>query len=240
MSVRTWVEQWPVYRQVTGDDRLGLGAASRSRTTAAAAPADRHRRPGGQVGLPVLRGRLRARTSTSRTTRSSRSRATRDSPDQPRPAVPEGLGHACSSPPAPQRRHQVLYRRPYGTDWEELDLRHGDGHGRRPGRRRPARETWRVGGRRQADPPHAGHRQPRRRDAGQRGELPHQEAASPRWASSRSRTRPAYDTPPPSPVWGPRSAAAARRRSSRTCRTPTASSSRARTWPSATRSGSSG
>ena len=41
--------------------------------------------------------------------------------------------------------------------------------------------------------------------------------------TSRSRTRPAYDTPPPSPVWGPRSAGAARPRSSRTSRTPTAS-----------------
>jgi hypothetical protein len=31
-------------------------------------------------------------------------------------------------------------------------------------------------------------------------------SCSPRWAPSRSRTRPAFDTPPRSPVWGPASA----------------------------------
>jgi hypothetical protein len=56
----------------------------------------------------------------------------------------------------------------------------------------------------------------------------------------RSRTRRGYDTAPPSPVWGPRSVVAVPRTSCRTWRTLTASSSRARTWPSATRSGSSG
>jgi formate dehydrogenase major subunit len=42
-------------------------------------------------------------------------------------------------------------------------------------------------------------------------------------AVSIERTRRAYDTAPRSPVWGPRSGAAAPLRSSRTCRTPTAS-----------------
>ena len=58
-------------------------------------------------------------------------------------------------------------------------------------------------------------------------------SCSPRWAPSRSRTRRVFDTPPPSPVWGPASVAAAPPTSSRTCPTLTASSSRARTWPSA-------
>ncbi len=62
-----------------------------------------------------------------------------------------------------------------------------------------------------------------------------------RWAPCRSRTRPAYDTPARSPVWGPRSGAAApprflqdlpeRRLHPR---------SRAPTWPRRTRSGSAG
>jgi formate dehydrogenase major subunit len=30
MGVRSWIEGWPVYRQFTGDDPLGRGAAARS------------------------------------------------------------------------------------------------------------------------------------------------------------------------------------------------------------------
>ena len=34
MSVRRWLASWPVYGQLTGTDRLGLGAAVKSRQTA--------------------------------------------------------------------------------------------------------------------------------------------------------------------------------------------------------------
>ena len=37
----------------------------------------------------------------------------------------------------PGRLTKVLYRRPYGTEWEELDLETGDGHDRRARDRRP-------------------------------------------------------------------------------------------------------
>ena len=33
MGVRTWIEGWPVYRQVTGSDPLGRGSAVRSSRT---------------------------------------------------------------------------------------------------------------------------------------------------------------------------------------------------------------
>ncbi len=71
---------------------------------------------------------------------------------------------------------------------------------------------------------HAGHRPPGRRDAGQRGELPDQEVLHGGSARCPWRTRPAYDTPPRCPVWGPRSGAAAPPPSSRTSPTATASS----------------
>jgi len=120
MSVRTWIEQWPVYRQVTGDDRLALGAASRSRTTALQQPrtatADRVVKsicPYCAVGCatdvyvkddkvvqiegdphsPISRGRL----------------------------CPKGSA-TLQLTTGEQRLHQVLYRRPHGTSWEELDL----------------------------------------------------------------------------------------------------------------------
>ena len=31
MGVRTWIEGWPVYRQLTGPDPLGRGGAAMSR-----------------------------------------------------------------------------------------------------------------------------------------------------------------------------------------------------------------
>ncbi len=36
MGVRTWLESWPVYRQLTGTDRRGLGAAAKSDRSRAA------------------------------------------------------------------------------------------------------------------------------------------------------------------------------------------------------------
>ena len=52
--------------------------------------------------------------------------------------------------------------------------------------------------------PHARRRAPGRRHAGQRGELPHQEALHRRAGhGGRSPTRPAYDTVARCPVWGP-------------------------------------
>ena len=35
MDVRTWIEGWPAYRQATGADRLGRGAAAKSAATSA-------------------------------------------------------------------------------------------------------------------------------------------------------------------------------------------------------------
>ena len=36
----------------------------------------------------------------------------------------------------------MKYRRPYGTEWEELPLDDGDGHDRRPGDRDATPSTW--------------------------------------------------------------------------------------------------
>ncbi|MFC5745188.1 formate dehydrogenase [Actinomadura rugatobispora] len=120
MGVRTWIEGWPVYRQLTGADRLGRGAAAESARTAGLEPrtatADRVVKSvcpycavgcGQQVYVkdekvvqiegdpdsPISRGRLCPKGSASLqlTTGSS-------------------------------REHEVLYRRPYAKDWERLDL----------------------------------------------------------------------------------------------------------------------
>ncbi|MFD6952388.1 formate dehydrogenase [Nocardiopsis sp. TSRI0078] len=120
MGVRTWIESWPVYRQLTGEDRMGLGAAAKSSRSenlrSRTEDADRVVQsvcPYCAVGCsqnvyvkdekvvqiegdpdsPVSRGRLCPKGSASL-------------------QLTTGSG----------REEKVLYRRPYGTDWEELDL----------------------------------------------------------------------------------------------------------------------
>ena len=120
MGVRTWISEWPVYRQLTGTDPLGRGAAAQSprskSLTARTETADSVARsvcPYCAVGCgqkvfvkdgkvvqiegdpdsPISRGRLCPKGSASK------SLVTSD-----------------------RRQTTVLYRRPYGTGWERLDL----------------------------------------------------------------------------------------------------------------------
>ncbi|MET7437866.1 formate dehydrogenase [Streptomyces sp. NPDC005496] len=120
MGVSDRLRRWPVYRQLTGEDRLARGSAATSPHTEQLRPrtdtADRVTRSicpycavgcGQQVYVkddkvvqiegdpdsPVSRGRLCPKGSAT---------------------LQLTTGSA--------RRHQVLYRRPYGTGWEPLDL----------------------------------------------------------------------------------------------------------------------
>ena len=120
MGVRTWIEGWPVYRQLTGDDPLGRGAAARSAATE----------------------RLRARTTTAdRVVRSvcpycavgcgqrvyvKDEQVVQIEGD---PDSPISRGRLCPKGSAskqlvtnPGRLTHVLYRRPYGADWERIPL----------------------------------------------------------------------------------------------------------------------
>ncbi|WP_129843387.1 formate dehydrogenase [Streptomyces sp. RFCAC02] len=120
MGVRTWMRDWPVYRQLTGSDPLGRGSAVMSHRTAG----------------------LRARTETADRVVASvcpfcavgcgqqvyvkDERIVQVEGD---PASPVSRGRLCPKGSATlqlvtggARRHQVLYRRPHGTEWEPLDL----------------------------------------------------------------------------------------------------------------------
>src|SRR3954454_3177477 len=144
----------------------------------------------------------------------------------------------------PGRLTKVKYRRPGGTEWEELELEQamdmiaerviearengwggGDSDGWRRARRAGRRPTGTAGAStaRSASPTSAAPRSTTRRTTSSR-------SCSRRWARCRSRTRPAYDTAPPCPVWARRSGAAAPATSSRTSRTPIASGSRGPRW----------
>ncbi len=118
--MKTWLDAWPVYRQLTGSDPLGRGKAARSKATentvARTATADRVVQsvcPYCAVGCgqkvyvkdekivqiegdpdsPVNRGRLCPKGSASKNLVTSDLRET-----------------------------TIKYRRPHATEWEELDL----------------------------------------------------------------------------------------------------------------------
>jgi formate dehydrogenase major subunit len=118
--VKIWLDAWPVFRQLTGPDPLGRGAAVRSKATehvvSHTATADKVVQsvcPYCAVGCgqrvfvkdgevvqiegdpdsPISRGRLCPKGSASKQLVTSPTRVTK-----------------------------VRYRRPYGTEWEDLDL----------------------------------------------------------------------------------------------------------------------
>jgi formate dehydrogenase major subunit len=120
LIVKTWLDAWPVFRQFTGADPLGRGHAVRSRATehvvSHTATADKvvqsvcpycavgcgqrvFVKDGAVVQIegdpdsPISRGRLCPKGSASKQLVTSPTRVT-----------------------------TVKYRRPYGTEWEDLDL----------------------------------------------------------------------------------------------------------------------
>jgi formate dehydrogenase major subunit len=120
VGVRTWIGSWPVYRQFTGDDPLGRGAAAKSAGTE----------------------RIKARVSTADQVVKSvcpycavgcgqnvyvkDGKVTQIEGD---PDSPVSRGRLCPKGSASlqlttgsAREHTIRYRRPGGTDWEDLDL----------------------------------------------------------------------------------------------------------------------
>jgi formate dehydrogenase major subunit len=120
MGVRTWLEGWPVVRQVREGDPLGRGAAAKSngsrRIQARTARADRvvdSICPYCAVGCAqhvYVRDEKVVQIEGD-------------------PASPISRGRLCPKGAASlqlttgdAREYRVLYRRPYGRDWEALDL----------------------------------------------------------------------------------------------------------------------
>jgi formate dehydrogenase major subunit len=120
VGVKTWIDAWPVYRQLKDNDPLGRGAAAKSRAS----------------------GRLKPRTKTADTTVKSvcpycavgcgqnvyvqdgavtQIEGDPDSPISRGRLCPKGSASLQLTTGA-AREYQVLYRRPHGTEWERLDL----------------------------------------------------------------------------------------------------------------------
>ncbi|QLH26286.1 formate dehydrogenase [Streptomyces sp. Rer75] len=120
MGVRTWVQEWPVYRQLTGTDPLGRGAAASSAATRELRPrtatADRVVKsvcPYCAVGC--------AQNVYVKDGRVVQIEGDPDSPISRGRLCPKGSA-TLQLTTGESRRHQVLYRRPHGTAWEPLDL----------------------------------------------------------------------------------------------------------------------
>ena len=120
MGVRTFLEGWPVYRQLTGDDPLGRGAASQStrskNLTARTETADKVAKsvcPYCAVGcgqrVYVKNGKV------------TQIEGDPDSPISRGRLCPKGAASE-SLVNGPLRQTGVLYRRPYATQWETLEL----------------------------------------------------------------------------------------------------------------------
>ncbi len=120
MGARTWIESWPVYRQLTGTDRRGLGASTKSARTASLKPrtatADKVVKsvcPFCAVGC--------AQNVFVQDGKVTQIEGDPDSPVSRGRLCPKGSA-SLQLTTGDARQYQVLYRRPGGTEWESLDL----------------------------------------------------------------------------------------------------------------------
>jgi formate dehydrogenase major subunit len=120
VGVKTLIESWPVYRQLTGSDPLGRGAAAKSaesqRLTSHIENADRVVKsicPYCAVGC--------GQNVYVKDEKVVQIEGDPDSPVSRGRLCPKGSA-TLQLTTGPGRRDKVLYRRPYGTEWESLDL----------------------------------------------------------------------------------------------------------------------
>ncbi|RBY78860.1 dehydrogenase [Geodermatophilus sp. TF02-6] len=120
MGLRTFIESWPVYRQLTGDDPLGRGSASYSRTTKTLVP----RTVTAEKVVKSICPYCAVGCGQNVYVQDGQVTQVEGDPDSP-----VSRGRLCPKGAATKqlvtgsgRQTRVLYRRPHGTDWEELDL----------------------------------------------------------------------------------------------------------------------
>lgn len=119
-DVKTWLDAWPVFRQLTGNDPLGRGVAARSKATeqvvSRTATADKVVKsvcPYCAVGC--------AQRVFVKDEQIVQIEGDPDSPISRGRLCPKGSA-TKQLVTSPTRVTTVKYRRPYATDWEDLDL----------------------------------------------------------------------------------------------------------------------
>jgi len=120
MGLRTFIEGWPVYRQLAGADSLGRGAAARSGRSVRLGP----RTGAADAVVKSVCPYCAVGCGQDVYVKDSRVIQIEGNPDSP-----ISRGRLCPKGSAskqlvtgPQRLTKVRYRPPYATEWQELDL----------------------------------------------------------------------------------------------------------------------
>jgi formate dehydrogenase major subunit len=120
MRVRSWIESWPAYRQLSQGDRFGLGAAVKSKRSDRLEPRVRRADKVVKSVCPYCA------VGCGQEVYVEDGRVTQIEGD---PDSPVSRGRLCPKGSASlqlttgdARQYRVKYRRPFGTDWEDLDL----------------------------------------------------------------------------------------------------------------------
>jgi formate dehydrogenase major subunit len=120
MGAPSWIESWPLYRQLVQGDKLGLGAAVKSKHTELLEPRVRTADKVVQSVCPFCA------VGCGQQVYVQDGRVTQIEGD---PDSPVSRGRLCPKGSASlqlttgdAREYRVKYRRPHGTEWEDLDL----------------------------------------------------------------------------------------------------------------------
>ena len=120
MGIRTWIEGWPVYRQLTGTDPLGRGAAAQSAQSAALTARTETADSMARSVCPYCAVGCGQRVFV-RDGEVTQIEGDPDSPISRGKLCPKGAA-SKQLVTRPDRITKVRYRRPGGTEWEDLDL----------------------------------------------------------------------------------------------------------------------
>ena len=120
VDVSSWLRSWPVYRQLTGPDKLGRGAATQSARSKALAPRTASADRVAKSVCPYCAVGCAQRVFV---------RDEQVIQIEGDPASPISRGRLCPKGSAsaqlvtgPQREQKVRYRAPGATEWTDLDL----------------------------------------------------------------------------------------------------------------------
>jgi formate dehydrogenase major subunit len=120
MTPWNWVQRWPAYRQATGKDRLGLGAAAKSAKTQRITPRTKTADKVVKSVCPYCA------VGCGQNVYVAKDKVVQIEGD---PDSPVSRGRLCPKGSASlqlttgdARQYDVIYRPPHGTEWERLDL----------------------------------------------------------------------------------------------------------------------
>jgi formate dehydrogenase major subunit len=124
LSLRDLITNWPVFRQLTGPDRLGRGTAVRSPETEHATPRTQTAERISKSICPYCAVGCGQRVYVAKVNGKDTVTQIEGDPDSP-----VSRGRLCPKGSAskqlvtqPGRQTRVAYRRPFGTVWEPLSL----------------------------------------------------------------------------------------------------------------------